>query len=92
MKEVLTSSKRGLESQSGEELGGRATAMSKLLLRHSESSREDPLCTLISYSKATKVQSLGSGHENLGLSDATPRVHIIKPSGVLRQSHVYMIK
>ena len=51
MKEVLTSSKRGLESQSGEELGGRATAMSKLLLRHSESSREDPLCTLISYNK-----------------------------------------
>jgi len=31
--EVLTSSKRGLRSQSGEELGGRATVMSKLKLR-----------------------------------------------------------
>jgi len=29
---MLTSSKGGPESQSGEELGGRATAMSKLLL------------------------------------------------------------
>ena len=54
---------------------------------------KDPLRTLISYSKATKVRALGSGHENTGLSDATPRVHMIKPSGVhARQSHVCMIK
>jgi len=54
---------------------------------------KDPLRTLISYSKATTVQALESGHENPELSDATLRVHIIKPSGVhKRQSHVYMIK
>ena len=34
------------------------------------------------YSKVTKVQSLRSRHENSGLSDATLRVHIIKPNGV----------
>jgi len=28
------------------------------------------------------VQALESGHENLGLSDATLRVHIVKPNGV----------
>ena len=47
---------------------------------------------LISYSKATMVWTLGSGHEDPGLSDATQRVHMIKLVGVLRQSHVYMIK
>jgi len=54
--EVLTSSKRGLENQTWEELGGRAAAMiqASTALR---SSRKDPLRTLISYSKATKVQS-----------------------------------
>ena len=36
----------------------------------------------VSYSKATKVRSLGSEHENSGLSDATLRVHIIKPNGM----------
>ena len=44
--------------------------------------RKDPLRTPISYSKAIMVQALESGHDNLGLSDTTPRVHIIKPSGV----------
>ena len=44
------------------------------------SSRKDSLRTLIS--KATNVRSLGSGHENSGLSDAIPRVHMMKPSGV----------
>ena len=33
--EMLTSSKRGLQSQTGEKLGGRTTAMSELLL-HSD--------------------------------------------------------
>ena len=33
-------------------------------------------------SKATKVRALESGYENLGLSDATLQVHIVKPSGV----------
>jgi len=47
-----------------------------------QSSRKDPLRTLISYNKATMVWPLGSEHDNSGLSDATPRVHIIKPSGV----------
>ena len=41
------------------------------------SPREDPLRTLISYSKITMVQTLRSGHENLGLSDAT-REYIYK--------------
>jgi len=79
--EMLTSSKKGPESQSGEELGGIAAAMiqASTALRLS---RKDPLRTLISYSKATKVRSLGSGHENPRLSDATLRVHIIKPNGV----------
>ena len=72
---MLTSSKSGLENQTGEELGGRAAAMiqASAALRLS---RKDPLRTLISYSKVTKVRSLGSGHENPGLSDATLRVHI----------------
>jgi len=66
--------------------------MSKLLL-HSRSPRKDPLRTLISYSKATMVQALGSEYEDPGLSDAIPQVHMIKPSGVhIRQSHVCMIK
>ena len=67
---MLTSSKRGLENQTGEELGRRAAAMiqASAALR---SSRKDPLRTLISYGEATKVQAPGSGHENLGLSDAT---------------------
>ena len=57
------------------------------------SPRKDPLRTLIGYNKVTMVQALESGYENSGLSDATPRVHIIKPGGVHnRQSHVYMIK
>jgi len=46
------------------------------------SSWKDLLRTRISYNKATKVRSIGYGHENPGLSDATPRVHIIKPSRV----------
>ena len=45
-----------------------------------------------SYNKATKVKTLGSGHEDLGLSDATRRVHMIKPIGMLKQSHACMIK
>ena len=73
--------KRDLVSQTGEELEGRAAVMiqASAALR---SSRKDPLRTLICYSNATKVRSLGSGHENLGLSDAILRVHIIKPNGV----------
>ena len=78
---MLTSSKRGLENQTGEELRGRAVAIIQASAAF-RSSRKDPLRTLISYSKVTKVQSLGSGHENSGLSDATLRVHIIKPNGV----------
>jgi len=76
---VLTIQQEGLESQTGGELGGRAAAMiqASAALR---SSRKDPLHTLISYGKVTKVQTLGSGHENPGLSDATLRV--VKPSGV----------
>ena len=46
------------------------------------SPRKDPLYTLISYSKDTIVQALGSGHEDQGLSDITRRVHMIKPNGV----------
>ena len=78
---MITSSKRGLESQTGEKLGGRAAAMiqASAALR---SSRKDSLRTLISYSKVTKVRSLGSGHENPGLSEPTLRVHIIKPISV----------
>ena len=72
---MLTSNKRGLESQTGEELGGKAAAMipASAALR---TLRKDPLRTLISYSKVTKVRSLGARHENPGLSDATLRVHI----------------
>ena len=79
--EVLTNNKKSLENQTGEELGGRAAAtiQASVALR---SSRKDLLRTLISYSKVTKVRSLGSEHENLGLSDATLRVHIMKPIGV----------
>jgi len=77
---VLTIQQEGLESQTGGELGGRATAMiqASAALR---SSRNDLLRTLISYSKVTKVQTLGSGYKNPGLSDTTLRVHIVKPSG-----------
>ena len=46
------------------------------------SPQKDPLRTLISYSKATMVQTLGSGHKDPGLADATQRVHMIKPSGM----------
>jgi len=53
------------------------------------SSRKDPLHTLISYSKATKVRSLKSGHENPELSDATLQVHIIKPNGVHTGTRVH---
>ena len=35
------------------------------------SSRKDPLRTLISYNKATMVHTLGSRHEDAGLSDVT---------------------
>jgi len=64
------SSKRGLKNHTGEKLGGRAAAIiqASAALR---SSRKDPLRTLISYSKVTKVRSLGSGHKNSGFSDAT---------------------
>ena len=74
------SSKRGLENQTGEELGGRVAAIiqASAVLQPSK----NPLRTLISYKKATKVRSLGSGHENPGLSDAILLVHIIKPNGV----------
>jgi len=74
-KEVLTIQQEGLGCQTWEKLGGRAEMMiqTSAALR---SSRKDPLLTLIRYSKATKVWSLGSGHENAGLSDTTLRVHI----------------
>ena len=67
---MLTSSKRGLENQIGEELGGKVAAIIQVsaALR---SSRKDPLRTLISYSKITMLQTPGSEHENAGLSDAT---------------------
>ena len=77
---MLTSSKRASgakQEKSWEEVLGGVRASAAL-----RSPREDPLRTLISYRKITMVQTLGSGHENLGLSDATPRVHMIKPSGV----------
>ena len=74
----------GLGSQTGEELEGRAAAMTKLLLR-SDHHWRIRCATLISYRKAIMVQSLESRHENSGLSDASLRVHIIKPN-------VYMIK
>ena len=80
-KEVLRYSKSGLGSQSEEEQGGRATATSKLLLRSDHHGRS--AAHSISYSKATKVRALESGYENPGLSDATPRVHMMKPSGML---------
>ena len=78
---MLTSRKRDLESQTGEELEGRATTASKLLL-HSDHHGRIRCATLISYSKAIMVQALKSGYENSGLSDATLRVHMIKSSGV----------
>ena len=73
--------KRGLESQIGEKLGGRTTTMSELLL-HSDYHGRIHCATLISYSKAIMVQTLESGHENLGLSDATLQVHIIESNNV----------
>ena len=74
-REVFTSSKRDLEGQTGEEQGGRSAVMIQASVAL-QTSRKDPLRSLISYSKVTKVRSLGSGHENPGLSDATLRVHI----------------
>ena len=67
---MLTSSKRGLESQLGEELGGKATIMSKVLLHSDRHGRIR--CTLIGYSKVTAMQTLGFGHENSGLSESNP--------------------
>ena len=84
---MLISSKRGLESQSGEKLGGRATTMSKFLL-HFDHHGKDLLRTLISYSKATIVRPLGSGYENLELSDATASTYD-KVKWRAYQAHVY---
>ena len=58
--------KRDLESQTGEKSGRKnyGDVLASTALR---SPREDPLRTLISYSKIIMVQTPGSGHENPGL-------------------------
>ena len=48
--------------------------------------------TLIRHSKAATVDTLGSDMRIQGCQKVTRQVHMIKPVGVLRQSHVYMIK
>ena len=82
---VLTSSKRRISRADQGEAGRKR-------VRIGNRNPTLPLCTLISCSKATTVQTLGSGHEGAGLSESNLTVRTIKPVGVLMQSHVFMIK
>jgi len=82
---MLTSCKRGLESQSGEELEGRATAMSKLLLHSDHHGRIR--CAL--WSTTIRVRTPGSGHEDSGCQ-MQPASTYNKAKWRAYQTHVYI--